>query len=166
MQKRLQLLVLAFMFLAVLTVMPSEVQASEYYDADECLQVEIEFADYLDYDADDFADDIVTIFSIELPKNPYDDWGGKTEITCWLTYPSGTSLGISFVVKIGEGIKVTILWLNCAIEKGWYTFHVYAYPLGKNAPGAGWDDCSFDPPKGSPAPPVIEIAWIEELGTS
>ena len=84
MQRRIQLLVLAFIFVALLAAMPTEVRAD---DDDERIRVEIEYARYADHDSDGLADDVVIIFTVEPPKEEDDDyskWDGMTRINCWI----------------------------------------------------------------------------------
>lgn len=165
MQKRKQILVLAFIFLAAFIFTPAQVRADEDYDPDECLQVEITYAYYLDCDSDKSPDDILTVFTIEPTndKDAFSRWRGITEISCLLESPSDIIYTINFETNLGEGIRVAVQWLNCAAEEGSYRITVTADPIGAHAPDEGCDQCVFDPPKGSPAPPVIQVVCIEPL---
>lgn len=170
MQKHWKILSIALLFVTVFSALPTDVQATYIaepglWDDDDSLGVFIEYADYLDYDYDGYKDDIITIFSIHpATDDDFDEWGGKMEVDCILVLPSRKSFTFSFETKLRDGIRVTIVWLNCALEEGWYVFGVEATPLGRDAPDSGGDKCIFDPPEGGlPAPPIINIADIEEL---
>ena len=85
MQKRQKILVIGFLLVVLLAALPNQVNAEvdsftnyyDDYDNDELIEIEVERADYLDYDNDGYEDDIITQFKIIPPK---DEWEGKDKI--------------------------------------------------------------------------------------
>jgi hypothetical protein len=171
MRKRWKLLAIALFFVTVLAAMPSDVHATYVakYDYDEwededSIGVFIEYADYLDYDGDGNEDDIITTFVILPPTDDdFNKWRGIVCVECLIIMPSGNGFYCYFTIDIEDGVRISLAWINCAQESGWYYFEVWGTPLGSNAPDSGGNCCWFDPPKGDPAPPAVEIADIEEL---
>jgi hypothetical protein len=145
--------------LMVMSLMTGNAQAAGCDDEDS-LMVSIESADYLDLDADQVEDDILTEFTIRIPDG---DWSfGVTYIWCEVELPSGLTFVCELLV-IGtySSLGLTLGWYNTAIESGWYTFRVYADTFGNNAPDPGWDTLVFDPPTdGDTGPPLIEIIEV------
>ena len=156
--KRLLTILLALM---VLSFFVGEVQAAGYEDEDDSLIVSIESADYLDLDGDLLEDDIITEFTISVPKG---DWEfDKTYVYCEIILPSGTYFNcILLVIGTYSSFTLTLGWYNTALESGWYTFNLFAWGRGDDAPEMGTDSLVFDPPTdGLPAlPPSIEIIDI------
>ena len=150
-------LVLAMMVLSFLT---GGVQATGDQGEDDALVVSIESAGYLDLDGDQIEDDILTEFTISVPKG---DWEFRhTYIYCLLELPSGYFFECA-LLAIGtyEWVTITLAWYNTAIEAGWYVFTTCAWALGENTPGPGGASIVFDPPtEGNPAPPVIEVVGV------
>jgi hypothetical protein len=172
MQKHWKLLVIGLFLVTVIAALPIDVQATyranydyDDWDDDDDVGVFIEYADYLDNDNDGNEDDIITVFVILPPTDDdYDKWKGDVWVDCIIVMPSGKAFYYSFVVDIDDGVRITLSWLNCAQEEGWYFFGVEASPIGKYAPENGADKCIFDPPEGGlPAPPIINIVDIEKL---
>lgn len=157
--KRILTIILAFM---VLSLFVGEVQATGDVYSGDSLIVSIESADYLDLDGDQIEDDILTEFSISVPKG---DWVFvRTYVYCELVLPSGNYFNC-LILLIGtyNSVTLTLGWFNTAIEPGWYDFTVWAWGSGPDAPDLGSDWVVFDPPEtgGGPAPPPsIEIIEI------
>jgi hypothetical protein len=155
---RILSIILAFMVLAYFT---GEVQATNYGDDEDSLMVSIESADYLDLDGDQIEDDILTEFTITVPEGDWDF--SRTYAYCELVLPSGYYFGC-LILMIGtyNSVTLTLGWYNTAIESGWYTFSIFAWGTGNNAPEMGMDSVIFDPPtEGNPGPPPsIEIIEI------
>ena len=155
--KRILTIILALMVLSFFT---GEVRATSYDENDDSLIVSIESADYLDLDGDQIEDDILTEFTITVPTG---DWNfARTYVYCEIVLPSGYYFNC-LILMIGtyNSVTVTLGWYNTAIESGWYTFSLWAWGYGHDAPGMGSDSLVFDPPtEGEPAPPSIEIITI------
>ncbi|MGY5871904.1 MAG: hypothetical protein RTV72_06655 [Candidatus Thorarchaeota archaeon] len=147
----------------VLSFFTGGVAATDYDDDDDSLIVSIESADYLDLDGDQLEDDILTEFTIAVPKG---DWQfSRTFVYCELVLPSGYYFNF-LIILIGSynSVAITVGWYNTAIESGWYDFAVWSLGLGPKAPSLGFDWVTFDPPtEGEPGTPSIEI--IEILAT-
>ena len=156
--KRLLTILLALM---VLSFFVGEVQAAGYEDEDDSLIVSIESADYLDLDGDLLEDDIITEFTISVPIG---DWEfDRTYVYCEIILPSGIYFNcILLVIGTYSSFTLTLGWYNTALESGWYTFNLFAWGRGDDAPEMRTDSLVFDPPTdGLPAlPPSIEIIDI------
>ena len=154
--KRILTIVIALMVLSFFT---GEVQATSY-DDDDSLIVSIESADYLDLDADQMEDDILTEFRITVPTG---NWNFRyTYIYCELVLPSGYYFNC-MILLIGtyNSVSLSLGWYNCAIESGWYTFSLWAWGEGHDAPNLGYDSVIFDPPTpGDEGDPFIDIIQI------
>lgn len=158
--KRLLTVILALMVLSFFT---GEVQATDYDDSNDSLIVSIESADYLDLDGDQMEDDIITVFTLEVPDG---DWEfHRTLIYCKLVLPSGYYFScVILVYGTYNRFTLTLGWYNTAIEAGWYSFALCAYGIGYNPPEPGFDSIIFDPPTaGEPGSPVIEIIAISDI---
>ena len=155
--KRILTVIVALMVLSFFT---GEVQAADYGDTDDSLMVSIESADYLDLDGDQMDDDIFTEFTIAVPEGDWDfDY---TYIYCKLVLPSGNYFHCLFLM-IGSynSVTITLAWYNTALESGWYTFSLWVWGCGPNAPEMGYDTLDFDPPEvGDPGIPSVEIIRI------
>ncbi|TFH03606.1 MAG: hypothetical protein E4H14_16425 [Candidatus Thorarchaeota archaeon] len=155
--KRILTVILAMM---ILSLFVGEVQATDYDANKDSLIVSIESADYLDLDGDQIEDDILTEFTITVPKGNWEFV--RTFVYCELVLPSGYYFNCLFLM-IGSynSVTLTLGWYNTAIESGWYTFEVYAWGSGPDAPDLGYDSVIFDPPTEEiPGPPSINIIQI------
>jgi hypothetical protein len=115
----------------------------------------------LDLQGYQIEDDILTEFKITVPQG---DWDFHyTYIYCELVLPSGSYFNC-MILLIGtyNSVSISLAWYNCALESGWYSFSLWAWGEGHNAPDVGYDSVIFDPPTdGNPAlPPSIDIAEI------
>ncbi len=157
MRKQVKLLIFAVVFISMLAFMPTNVSADDDDDYDGYLDVDITDAHYCDYDGDGSEDDVVTVFEVDIRKS--DDWdGGVFRLQTYLILPSGYGWVYTFYVKAEGDFQITMIWYNCAIESGWYTFYVFADALGSEAPRSGYDSIVFDPPGGGdPDMPEISI---------
>ena len=167
MQKRRKILIASFLFITFLAILPDLVSA-EYlwngnYDDDECLEIYVLRAEYLDYDKDGKDDDIITVFEVITPD---DEWEGKgvLYISCAIVKPSGASISTTFEARTREGIEITIVWFSWADEPGDYTFYVRAEGISDGDRFLGYTEHVFDPPGGKDDDmPHIMIMSIYEL---
>jgi len=166
MQKRQKIMVIGFLFIALIAALPGQVSAdSDFDDDDECISIVVITAEYLDYDNDGYEDDIITIFKV-IP--PDDDWEkGRIDIDCCVEKPSGKSISAEFSVYTRNGVEITIVWFDWADEPGDYILVIKAEASDyddDDEVGPGYIAHVFDPPGGSdPGPPVIAIMSIDEL---
>jgi hypothetical protein len=158
--KRILTVILALMVLSFFT---GEVTAKDYSSSGDSLMVSIESADYLDLDGDQMENDILTEFTITVPQG---DWDFHyTYIYCELVLPSGNYFNC-MILLIGTYNSVTLClgWYNCALESGWYTFSLWSWGDGRDAPNLGHDSVVFDPPTpGNEGDPFIDIIQIIAL---
>jgi hypothetical protein len=155
--KRLFSLILALMVLSLFT---GEVQAADYGGWGDSLIVSVESADYTDLDNDLVEDDILTEFSISVP---YGDWNFQhTYIYCELVMPSGNYFNcLLLLIGSYNSVTISLAWYNTASESGWYTFSLWSWGEGFNAPDLGYDSVVFDPPTEElPGLPTLEIIDI------
>ncbi len=155
--KRLFSIILALMVFSLIT---GEVQAADNGGWDDSLVVSVESADYMDLDNDLVDDDILTEFSITVPSG---DWDFQhTYVYCELVLPSGCYYNC-LILLIGtySSVTISLAWYNTATESGWYTFTLWSWGEGFNAPDLGSDSVVFDPPTEKvPGLPGLEIIDI------
>ncbi len=167
MQKRQKIMVIGFLFIALIAALPGQVSAERDFDDDECISIVVVTAEYLDYDNDGYEDDIITIFKVIPPDST--DWKkGTIEIECSVEKPSGESISVEFSVDTRYGVEITIVWFSWADELGDYILDIEA-EVPDDCEDYDWVESAeveyiFDPPGGSvPGQPEIEIMSIDEM---
>lgn len=143
-----------------LSLLAGNVQATNLKDDACSMTVSIRNAYYLDLDADQKEDDIVTEFIVSVPSTT--PRSSLTLIHCLLELPSGRVFSCSILVLgFYSEIDLILGWYNTAYEPGWYTFSVTAYLLGSSVHAKAYDTIAFDPPtEGEPGSPVVSIMAI------
>ena len=149
-------MLLAFVFAAFMAFVPADAQAHMRNENDARLVVRIDEAYYTDYDGDGKEDDIVTVFRIFIKQEA--DYCFNVEVECEIETPSGIEFEYEFEIETQYGFAATLVWLNTAIEPGWYKLEVEADAGGYVEDE---DELVFDPPgKGGGEPPVIDMAML------
>ncbi len=167
MQKLQKIMMIGFLFIVVLAALPNQVNAAYSlvdYDDIGGINIDVLQADYLDYDGDDFEDDIITVFTVIPPTGEWSS-NGKIRIECSITKPSGLRLVTELKVITVAGVEITLVWFNWADEPGDYILSIKAEVVSNSYDiGSSSIYHIFDPPGGKDdGIPEIAIMSIIEL---
>jgi hypothetical protein len=111
------------------------------------LEASIQFANYTDWDNDEFEDDIFILLALDFTAFK-SSATATVDITVALELPSGIILVGSVRISVYATDQVITLYsLDAATEAGWYTVTVTTVLLG-NSPDVSVSQYLFDPPTG------------------
>lgn len=153
--------ILVFILVCIAFALPSSAECFSFNPREDVeIDATIDYANYLDLDADDRADDVLTICTVLASTGGEDI--SFTLIGAAVTLPSGRMYHHLVQVEGGYNtITVSIYWFNIATESGWYRFDVLAFAFTGSSFDYAYATVDFDPPEGGdPGPPLTEKAII------
>ena len=156
MKNKLRVLILAVVFVSVLSMMPGQVSACGDF-----LEVKVKYAGYLDLDNDGSQDDILTVYKLEIEDTITRN--DKIIIVSDLVLPSGHIYSHEMLIDEAHNEWIIVIgWFNCATESGWYTIQVSAWIDGHEHLTLSYDELAFDPPDDDVGGPPLIVIFIEE----